>query len=364
MKPQDRVLGWDFLRGLCALAVAIYHLLFWQKIAEIHTLGSYGVYLFFILSGASLAYTYSDRIEQHTFSYGSFLKVRYLRLAPLYVLLMLLVLPWKLKQLGATPELLMLYASNASFLFGFYNPATHALLVGGWSLGIEAIFYLLFPLFMLGCRTRLSAWVVFAGFAVLQIVWINVTLGQPGSVAEHLTAYHQVPAFAAYFMGGCLLGVAKRQGTLPIFVRSGWGVCVLLMGFGLLLALNPADWGQAITGWRGFAGAGICFLMVYAASQLDLSGAMAKVSQYFGDATYGLYLLHPVIFFGCTLAIFPRLSVPPPTEWSLLARLAFGLLVLVWAFGLALLSEKVIEKPIRERLKPRPKPKPAVPPSH
>src|SRR4051794_32821994 len=53
-----RVLGWDLLRGLCALTVATYHMLLWLDIAELPALGTYGVYLFFVLSGASLAYNY------------------------------------------------------------------------------------------------------------------------------------------------------------------------------------------------------------------------------------------------------------------------------------------------------------------
>ncbi|MEY2801078.1 MAG: hypothetical protein RL513_662, partial [Pseudomonadota bacterium] len=48
---QDRVLGWDILRGLCAMSVMVYHLLYWQDLATVSTLGTYGVYLFFILSG-------------------------------------------------------------------------------------------------------------------------------------------------------------------------------------------------------------------------------------------------------------------------------------------------------------------------
>ncbi len=31
-KASERVLGWDVLRGLCALAVALYHLLYWQDL--------------------------------------------------------------------------------------------------------------------------------------------------------------------------------------------------------------------------------------------------------------------------------------------------------------------------------------------
>ena len=65
--PAKRVFGWDLLRGMCAFAVASYHLMFWQDIAAIHTLGSYGVYLFFMLSGASLAYNYADKFESGQF---------------------------------------------------------------------------------------------------------------------------------------------------------------------------------------------------------------------------------------------------------------------------------------------------------
>ena len=68
-----RVPGWDLLRGICALAVACYHLMFWQDVAAIHTLGSYGVYLFFVLSGASLAYNYIDKFESGQFSFSNLL---------------------------------------------------------------------------------------------------------------------------------------------------------------------------------------------------------------------------------------------------------------------------------------------------
>jgi hypothetical protein len=49
--PVERVLGWDVLRGLSALAVALYHLLYWQGVAIVYTYGSYGVYLFFFCRG-------------------------------------------------------------------------------------------------------------------------------------------------------------------------------------------------------------------------------------------------------------------------------------------------------------------------
>ena len=67
------------------------------------------MYLFFVLSGASLAYIYSDqlasRVTTRKFSFSRFLWVRYLRLAPLYLALMAVVLPWKLLKEGLSSGL-------------------------------------------------------------------------------------------------------------------------------------------------------------------------------------------------------------------------------------------------------------------
>ena len=89
------------------------------------------------------------------------------------------------------------------------------------------------------------------------------------------------------------------------------------------------------------------------AAWLQLQSRLSSVAQHFGDATYGLYLLHPVIFFGLTFAVFPRLGVASPEQWPLAGRLLLGVVVLLSAFGLALLSEKYFERPLRDWSKRR-----------
>ena len=353
MKSTERVLGWDLLRGLCALCVAAYHLLYWQDVAAIHTFGSYGVYLFFVLSGASLSYTYAEAIASRRFSFPRFLWTRYLRLAPLYVGLMVLVFPWKVKQLGFSTELFTSYLTNATFLFGFYNPANHALLVGGWSLGIEAIFYLLFPLLMMSFRFTQTAWGLFVGLVVLQAIWIGITVAQPDGYEQNYLLYHQVPAFAAYFMGGCLIGVFRHLSQFKKLIPAIFGIWGLLCGFLLLWLMNPLKAGDELMGWRGLSSATLCFFMVSLASRIELKSSFMDLAQKFGDATYGLYLLHPVIFFGCMFVLFPRLGIVEPAQWALSGRLAFGGFVIALAFGLALASEEYFEKPLRLWAKPR-----------
>lgn len=347
MATPDRVLGWDVLRGLCALAVATYHLLVWQDVAALHTFGSYGVYLFFVLSGASLAYTYADRIGQGSFSLRRFLWVRYLRLAPLYLLLMLVVLPWKLLKEGPGAALLEKIALNATFLFGFFDPAVQAMLVGGWSLGIEAIFYLLFPVMVLAGLRGAMGLVLLALLLVLQVSWVHWTAGGAAGYAANAVLYHQAPAFAAYFMGGCLLGLAQRRGRVAALSSAACATLVVA-GFGLMLLLNPAQQGQELLGWRGLLLCGMCFLMVWLAGGVHLQDRAARFAASLGDATYGVYLIHPVVFFGLVFVVLPALGMPGPARWPLALRLLLALAVLASVFVLALLSERNFERPLRQ----------------
>lgn len=348
--PGQRVLGWDLLRGLCALAVAVYHLLMWQQVALLNTFGSYGVYLFFILSGASLTYTYASSLEAGRFRFTEFLWVRYVRLAPLYLALMLLLLPWKIWKEGATAALAAKLVLNVSFLFGFHDPAVNAMLIGGWSLGIEAIYYLLFPVLAWAALRRHAGWMLLAGLALLQVGWIAHTVGAPGGYAAHAVAYHQAPAFAAYFMGGCLLGQWQRtRPALP--VPAGWAVVLILAGFGLLWGLNPPTPGDELLGWRGAACAALCFAMAWIAGGVRLKDRFASAASHLGDATYGLYLIHPVLFYGLVWVVLPRLGLGAPATWNGPAQAALTLVMLLFAFVLALLSERYFEQPLRRRSK-------------
>jgi len=65
---MKRVESLDYLRGLMALAVMIYHYVAWtigglEADSVLGRLGIYAVSVFYILSGLSLAIVYNDRIS-------------------------------------------------------------------------------------------------------------------------------------------------------------------------------------------------------------------------------------------------------------------------------------------------------------
>jgi peptidoglycan/LPS O-acetylase OafA/YrhL len=351
--PLARVLGWDLLRGLCALAVCTYHLFYWMDIAALHTYGMYGVYLFFVLSGASLAYTYGEKISSASFSFKDFLLTRYSRLMPLFAALLVLELPWKLSQEPQTMEFLGKLLLNLLLMFGFYQPAAQSMLVGGWSLGIEAVFYLLFPMMMWSLRIPYLGWSVWLGLLVLQAVWIMATVGSDSGYDANQLAYHHVPAFAAYFFGGCLIGNARRLQGRRARLETWRGFVAIFCGFALMMALNAGDPTRVLTGWRGIVLTALCFLLVTGAGRLEVNDLrVSAVAVRLGNATYGLYLMHPVLFFGLTWVVLPKLGFTlEPQHWTLAWRMAMTALVMSGAFLLALASEHYFEQPVRRRVR-------------
>ena len=335
----ERVWGWDLLRGLCALAVASYHLLLWLDLAALHTLGTHGVYLFFALSGASLAYTYGDRLHSAR-AVAAFLALRWLRLTPLFaVVAALSVVMFSARSGEWVDQLPLRFALNLSYAFGFFDPVTWSLPIGGWSLGIEFGYYLLFPLLALALRWPWLGWSVLLATAALQAWWIGLTAGAPSGYAANDVAYHQLPAFGAYFVGGCLIGWWQRQ--QPSSWPFGVALAVWLALGTLLLAFNPAQPGDQLLGLPGVLLPLACLVAVAVSARARVPAALQPLAGWMGDITYGSYLLHPVLFFSLTWFVLPPLAAGSPWRWLL------ALAVLVAACLAAMLSERWLESPVR-----------------
>lgn len=191
-----RIEGIDITRGLLALSVAIYHYVqflgvdWLKQFHPIINAGLTSVDGFFMISGFALFYSYQHMdFTDHKNTLRYFYK-RFARIAPLFYLCMLIdtlpalpavsillvifvfgiigkkkaiidgvlfsclacmLLLMLLKPLSSTYDRLLL-VNNISFLFGFLNPNLTSVR-GGWSIGIEFIFYFALP-FMLSFGKR------------------------------------------------------------------------------------------------------------------------------------------------------------------------------------------------------------------
>lgn len=326
---RERILGLELLRGLCALLVALFHCFMLSGVAHFETWGWYGVYVFFGISGAVLYYNYHATLslapsKPGDLSIPGFLLKRYARLAPLYAFCVFI--PVLLHNLWI-PDL---YYLNASLLFGFASPGKTSAVTGGWSLGIEFALYAMFPTLIAFTRSTRSIALTLTAFLALRMALIHHLL-KDGPLVDSWAIYTQTGSFLFFFFGGMAIARLMTQGIRRPAVLAGVGaVCaVLLFGW----PSGTAD--SVISGWLG-AGYSILSLLIVAGFFWSPTFTLgAAVSRFFGEISYGLYLLHPIIWFS-SVRHWPGMGVAERT-----------VMVITSASAAAWLLSRLYERPVR-----------------
>ncbi|HKN71329.1 MAG TPA: acyltransferase [Terriglobales bacterium] len=301
----------DTLRGVAILAVVFYHGLsqcdttglpgIARAVFAASRFGWLGVNLFFVLSGFLITGILLDSKGTPRY-YKSFYVRRALRILPAYLLLLLLLL--LLPRIGIVEGriswsfvgLSLIYLSNVTNFFGVamqYGPL--------WSLAVEEQFYLLWPAAVRNLSQRALAFcalAVFLGCPLLRA--IAFAYGHP---AEVWYTWMVADGLAS----GSLLAISSR--TLLTDRRSMKWFSALCMTASLLLISLAARFGTlspvppttllgASLRWTLF---NVLFTgMLGTALLLGASGwaqiVRRPVLQFFGEISYGLYLIHTLVF--------------------------------------------------------------------
>lgn len=326
----DRIEGFDFLRGLCAIGVAFYHILSWRDQVLLNGIGRYGVYVFFVLSGASMYVAYSRKFAQG-YDAGKFIMLRFLRLAPLFGLVLLLTVGLAAAKREPVGQLLADALLNISFAFGLGNPGSTTPITGGWSLGIEFVFYLTFPVILAAARSR--AWMLVLALSfVVQQVFVNRTLGS-ATLAEAWVAYIQPLSFVFYFVSGCCIGRLIESGA----IRNSplWVVGFVVAALPLLAIHSDSN----LVGVYGLVLSLAAVALSLCSSGLPIAGFMSPVADALGRLSYGVYLIHPLAF-----GVVNKVLAKQPT-------LVIALATIAASSALALVLERYYEGPARKRIK-------------
>lgn len=333
-----RVFGLDLLRGCSALAVATYHGLAWFDVANVPVLGTYGVYLFFVLSGATMVVAYQNRLSSAA-QIVDYLVLRYIRIAPLYLVALLASTAIAALTSHDRFALLGRAALNALFVFGAGNPGETAVVVGGWSIGIEFVFYFLFPV-LLSITTGLRGIAVAAIALVAQWIFVDITLTGK-SLETGWTNYTQMLSFIGYFVSGCVIGSFVRVGDRA--QRRIWPA-VAVGGAVLLVVAGPAEATDGLLGLRGAALSALAVVVVVAASRAAVPVWLRPFAEFLGNCSYSVYLLHPLLF---------RLFRSQRIHASVSALPAPAVVVGVVALSLVLahLVYTGFERPVQQRLR-------------
>jgi exopolysaccharide production protein ExoZ len=313
------IAGLEFLRGACALLVMIYHCLLFAGVGQLTAWGYYGVYIFFVISGAVLYYNYHDM----RLTVPQFLLKRFARLVPLYAACLLVpaMLAW---QWNPVPQLL-----NVSMLFGFTNPGGTSKITGGWSLGIEFALYALFPTLLGFTTSRKLAIGALVVLFLLRFAFVDIEVTRPMFNTEGWVSYIQPGAFMCFFFAGML--IAKYRWATRPMVMTGIAVVCAIALFGAAPMGTEAD---VLTGLRGAACSMLSVIIVAACFFSPQSTLMLAISRFLGDISYGVYLLHPIVW-----SVLGKLQV------ELYPRIAA---TIVLTSALAWLSLRLYERPARQ----------------
>lgn len=278
----------QYLRAIAATMVVVFHASAFV-IGEGgygHTWLRSGVDVFFVISGVVMWVSTAGR----GVSTGQFYVHRIRRIVPLYwivttaVLMVGLLLPTLLRSTRIEP----MHVLASYFFVPHPSPAVGAegqiwpLLVVGWSLNNEMFYYLLFGL-LLPLRERLRAVLVVSLFIGLALAGAIL---EPKSVVLDFYMTHHAAEF----------GIGVAMGVLATSTRRTVPVWLSLIALGVGFASLPvvfALFDNDTAGWPLIGGV----LVVFGALALERAGHLPRIGwlERIGDASYSLYLTHPLI---------------------------------------------------------------------
>ena len=283
-RPGELV-GIQYLRGLAAMLVVVFHLE-----PQLRRMGydggwlpglSAGVDIFFVISGFIMWATTCDRPVGTL----EFWRRRITRIVPLYWTMTLLMVAVML----LAPRLLQGSAYDlphivASFLFfPFEHPVKHVMepvVMPGWTLNYEMFFYLIFGLFLIaGPRVRL--WGTIAVLATLVAIG-RIVAFPPASIGHFYTSDMMLEFAIGMLLGAIAVGRGFGRVPLP--------AAILLLTGGLVLLVLTRDW--PVDGARLIPHGLPAAAMVLGTLVIETHRRVARIPllHALGDASYSIYL--------------------------------------------------------------------------
>jgi peptidoglycan/LPS O-acetylase OafA/YrhL len=339
---DQRLPGIHGLRAVAATGIVLFHLAHLEttppnQLNFISTHFGYAVPLFFVLSGFSLGYSTSDHVGSSRWIEIYFIK-RFFRIAPLFYTMLCFTLLFfyvrgAIIDTARIAEILL----NITFAFNFIPGRHESIVFAGWTIGVEMIFYALFPLILTSVRGLLP-------ILALTVIGIAVSLsarivlptisGLPSSYGG-FCFISNLEYFVIGILSFRIFALLKFQAVATKSIQIGGFAAVIL--FVAILMVAPAGCETAVWGllfgalcvWQGLAPGFV---------------AGSRYLSYLGERSYSIYLLHPLsIFFLAPLfGVIKEGLGPLLGSWT---YIPCALILLTVIYLLATISYALIETP-------------------
>lgn len=219
---------------------------------------------------------------------------RFFRIAPLYYCILAGMVLWKAFRWQIFEQSLETMVLNLTFTFGFAPWV--GIIKGGWTVGVEMLFYAIFPVFLLTVRSMPAT-------LVLLLLSVTVTYAARSTLQTHFEshvsqygynwAYFSFPANLCYFVFGILAfrvaAHADKSSTTIRWLVPAFSVVTL----GALMFAKP---GSVLFQWKDEAivwGLGFGSLCLWKSTRPS-PWCANRFFEYLGERGYSIYLLHPI----------------------------------------------------------------------
>ena len=319
-RTETGKLDWiDALRGIAALCIFIYHI---YGTTGIITNWAYpirivperfldltlaGIPLFFILSAFTLYLSLDNRAGEKRKFFKFYLR-RFFRIAPLFYLLLILVVLDSLIIQKGVPSWQDILA-NFTFTFNLVPQYSASLFSDGWTVGVEMLFYSVLPLIFIKINNVWRSLALFIG-----IYWLSqeIRRSMGAIIGENIMMstnydFYNFFHWAYIFSVGIIcyliykLYLPKIRGKY----RAPAAVSMLLLSLIILfvfinnlpLALALSDLYEPLSKLTGLqAMSSIAFVLLILSLSLNPSRLIVnRFTRFFGTISYSLYLTHPFI---------------------------------------------------------------------
>ena len=344
-----------FTRFIAAITVVFFH--YGQNVFpasvpflfENITAGPIAVGYFYVLSGfiMAIAYYQVDTNKRGDFNKLKYWIARFARIYPVYLVALLVIAAAKFKSLGQDWETLPLHLLLLqSWVPGY--PIT--LNTPGWSLSVEAFFYLCFPFLLLWVYKRgikslaYLAVILWLITQIILLIKLNSESYEPKNLVHDFIYYNPLMHINQFVLG-LVCGVYLKTNKLNI-KESNSGVW-LLLSFVLMFLLI---WGRPHL--ESFIGIKLAFTNgllapIFLAIIIFLAkhkGFVAKLFSFpllilLGEASYSLYILQKPVYGIYDRLVMPRIALSDTAHFYLF------LLVLIF---ISIASYKFLETPMRK----------------
>lgn len=342
----------DATRGIAILMVILVHTsqlvndLPWI-VKLISSYGQMGVQLFFVASALTLCISHARRSNERGSNLNYFIR-RFFRIAPLYYCG--IVGFFALNYIG-TKYLGIAYIkenqytltnvlSNIFLIHGTVPSANNNIVPGGWSIGTEFIFYVIFPLLfpllswvnkklsIIGLVLILS-FASISNFAFQELITINSTLGFKNNSFWYFNITNNIPVFLSGFILFYVMHKAKMSKVVSL------SIFLILSAFSLYLFNGNADITFSIIPL--ISGLSFVFLIQGIRSMTSTPYILRRI----GQLSYAMYITHIVFTSYIMRAIDKHVSF----DSSILKLVIYYAVVVTLASCSAMACEKIIESP-------------------